>query len=281
MKNLKNTLLLGLSAMLLLTFMSCNDNDDNYNVEVEDLTNVKLASNNKLGNILVDADGKSLYFFSKDTKKTSNCVNGCLDTWPIFYDETINVGTGLNAGDFSTITRADGSKQTTYKNWPLYYFANDSSAGDTNGDAIGSVWFVAKPDYTIMYANAQLIGNDGKNYLEDYTEGEGTTSYFVSIAGRTMYSFRNDTKNKNNFTTSDFSNNATWPIVELTLDQIPSTLNVADFGTIDVFGRTQLTYKGWPLYYFGSDTERGDNKGVSVPKPGVWPVVNKGITAAL
>lgn len=278
MNKFKNRLLLGLSTIILLTFISCDDNDG-YDVD-ENTVNVKLSSNTTLGSVLVDGEGNSLYFFSKDTKETSNCNDGCLASWPIFYDATINVGEGLDINDFSTITRADGAKQTTYKNWPLYYFANDNTAGDTNGDAVGGVWFIAKPDYSLMYANAQLVGNDGKNYLGDYTEGEGETSYFVSLSGRTMYSFINDANNTNNFTASDFGNNGSWPIVEITLDQIPSTLSSANFGTIDVFGKTQLTYKGWPLYYFGADTERGDNKGVSVPNPGVWPIVNKNITAA-
>ena len=51
-------------------------------------------------------------------------------------------------------------------------------------------------------------------------------------------------------------------------------MNKDDFGMINVHGQDQLTYKGWPLYYFGQDSERGDNKGVSVPSPGVWPIIN-------
>nr|MBA2761379.1 hypothetical protein [Segetibacter sp.] len=48
------------------------------------------------------------------------------------------------------------------------------------------------------------------------------------------------------------------------------------FGVIDVFGKKQLTYKGWPLYYFGQDAQvRGANKGISFPSPAVWPVVGK------
>lgn len=279
MKNLKNRLILGFFTITLFTITSCNDNDDTI-YEIEETINIALSTDATLGNILVDANGNSLYFFSKDTKVTSNCNDGCLDNWPAFYVENIEVGSGLDANDFSTITRTDGAKQTTYKNWPLYSFANDNASGDTNGDGVAGVWFIAKPDYSIMYANAQLIGNDGENYLGDYTLGDATTSYFVSISGRTMYTFMNDANNKNNFTNSDFSNNAAWPIVEVSLDKIPSTLNIADFGTIDVFGKTQLTYKGWPLYYFGQDTERGDNKGISVPNPGVWPIVNKNITVA-
>lgn len=280
MKTLKNNLMLGLLVIILFTITSCNDSDDVYITPTENETTVQLKVDAELGNILVDKDGKSLYFFAKDTKETSNCTDGCLSNWPVFYQETILVSSGLDADDFGTITRADGAKQTTYKNWPLYYFANDENAGDTNGDAAGGVWFIAKPDYTVMYANAQLLGNDGNNYLSDYTLGDGATSYFVSIQGRTMYTFINDAKNTNNFTNSDFSNNTVWPIVEIALNEIPSTLSKDNFGTIDVFGKTQLTYKGWPLYYFGQDTERGDNKGISVPNPGIWPIVNKGITAA-
>jgi predicted lipoprotein with Yx(FWY)xxD motif len=283
MKTFKNNLVTVCLAIISLTISSCDDNESVYgedNTE-EITTDVKLVTDTQLGSVLVDENGKSLYFFSKDTKETSNCEGGCINNWPVFYKQDIAVGSGLDADDFGVITRVDGTKQTTYKNWPLYYFANDTSAGDTNGDAVGGVWFIAKPDYSVMYANAQLVGNDGNNYLGDYTLGDGATSYFVSIAGRTMYTFMNDARNTNNFTKSDFSNNAVWPIVEVALDQVPSTLNSDDFGTIDVFGKTQLTYKGWPLYYFGQDTARGDNKGISVPNPGVWPVVNKGIAAAI
>jgi predicted lipoprotein with Yx(FWY)xxD motif len=125
-----------------------------------------------------------------------------------------------------------------------------------------------------MYVSAQLVGHDGKNYKNDYTEGDGATPYITDINGMTLYRFKNDSKGSNNFTNSDFSNNSAWPIAEISLDKIPSNLDAADFDTIDVFGRTQITYKDWPLYYFGQDAARGDNKGVSFPAPGVWPIAN-------
>jgi len=34
---------------------------------------------------------------------------------------------------------------------------------------------------------------------------------------------------------------------------VPSILDKTKFGSINIVGRTQLTYKGWPLYYFGQD----------------------------
>ena len=271
----KSILFLFLLSTLTL-FQSCNDNnDDPYNPEPEPTENaIKLADNATFGKILTDSDGITLYFFSKDTKLSSECIDGCLNIWPIFYTENITVDSGLNTEDFATITRTDGSKQTTYKGWPLYYFASDANAGETKGNEVNNVWYVAKPDYSLMYANSQLVGHDNKNYTSDYTEGEGNTFYITDIDGRTLYTFKNDTNNTNNFTNEDFSNNGVWPIAEISLDKIPSVLNNEDFGTINVYGKTQLTYRGWPLYYFGQDAVRGDNKGISFPAPGVWPIAN-------
>lgn len=261
------------AIVVLFTFLqSCSKDTPVYQAPMANA--IKLSNNATLGSILTDSVGKSLYFFSKDTKDTSVCLNGCKDIWPVFYAENLTADAGLNLADFATITRTDGVKQTTYKGWPLYYFANDNVTGDTNGNDVNNIWYVAKPDYSLMYAKAQLKGHDGNNYTSNYAAGSEETSYIVDIEGRTLYTFKKDKNNTNNFTASDFSNNAVWPIAEITLDKIPSILNNGDFGTIDVFGRTQLTYKGWPLYYFGQDTQRGDNKGISFPAPGVWPIAN-------
>ena len=250
--------------------------DDPVQIDDPETTpnSVQLSDNATLGKIMTDAEGMTLYFFSLDTKGTSECFDGCLNAWPVFHQENITVDAGLNVSDFATIDRADGTKQTTFKGWPLYYFSSDTNVGDTNGDGANDVWYVAKPDYSLMYVSAQLVGHDDKNYLGDYTEGDGVTPYLVDIEGRTLYGFINDAKDTNNFTNEDFSNDGVWPIAEITLDKIPSILNADDFGSIDVFGKTQLTYRGWPLYYFGQDADRGDNKGISFPAPGVWPIIN-------
>ncbi|MCY7352182.1 MAG: hypothetical protein LH606_16205, partial [Cytophagaceae bacterium] len=129
--------------------------------------------------------------------------------------------------------------------------------------------------------------NDGKNYITtttnvtNHTEGLGETTYLVDSLGRTLYAFARDKKNKNTYTIADFTNNATWPLAEFDAKNIPSALSAADFGIIAVFGKKQLTYKGWPVYYFGQDAGvRGINKGVSVPRPSVWPILNQNTPAA-
>ncbi|MEO9965432.1 MAG: hypothetical protein ABJF11_06580 [Reichenbachiella sp.] len=283
MKNLINQLNLMLLLAALITISACGD--DNEEPAAEAGSMIGLYEDATLGSVLTDANGVTLYVFANDVAGSSTCLDGCLDSWPIFYATEAELASGLESDDFGTITHSNGSKQTTYKGWPLYYYApagdgEIEAAGSTAGEAAGNVWYVAKPNYTIMYANAQLVGSDGKNYTSTYEEGEGATAYFVNAEGRTLYIFVSDSKDVNNYTASDFSNDGIWPVYTKTIDAVASTIDVADFGTIDVFGETQVTYKGWPLYYYGQDTERGDTKGVSVPSPGVWPIVNRNIEAA-
>lgn len=247
---------------------------------------VQLATSAALGSYLTDTLGSTLYYFSNDYNGQSNCAGGCLALWPIYYAgdnlAQASLVSGLDIADFGTITTPAG-KQTTYKTWPLYYYAPvvgganvREAPGETKGEAFGNVWFVAKPDYSIMLVNAQLTGNDGKTYKSDYTEGTGKTLYFSDPNGITLYGFAIDSFNINKFTKADFSNNPVWPIYETDQVVVPSILDKTLFTAIDVFGKKQLTYKGWPMYYFGADNmQRGLNKGVSVPTPGVWPVMVK------
>jgi uncharacterized surface protein with fasciclin (FAS1) repeats len=234
---------------------------------------VKVAEDPKLGQIITDMEGNTLYFFTKDASDTSSCVDGCIANWPAFYTQGLYLPEGLDHEDFGSIERPDGSMQSTYKGWPLYYFVNDNNPGDVNGDGVNDVWYVAKPNYTIMLMDDQLVGLDGNNYTGDYQQGEEIVQFFTNGKGTTLYTWINDVRNTNNFTNEDFSNNNIWPIYEESDIVVPSALDSDLFGVIDVFGRDQLTYKGWPLYYFGSDSMmRGSTKGVSVPQPGVWPV---------
>lgn len=259
----------------IVLLQSCKEDDADNKTHANA---VRLVENPVHGKLLADAKGKTLYFFSRDNDGQSACEGGCLDNWPVFHTEELTLDAGLDVSDFNEITRADGQKQTTYKGWPLYYFVNDAGQGDTNGDKVNDIWFVAKPDYSLMYVKAQLIGKDGNgndlNFKSDYTEGDELTFYISDAEGNTLYTFKNDTRNSNHFTAPDFSNNPVWPVFYVDTDKLPSILNPADFGSIDVHGQPQLTYKGWPLYYFGQDEKRGDTYGVNFPAPGVWPVAN-------
>jgi len=226
------------------------------------------------GQVLTDSAGVALYFFARDADGSSACTGNCTSIWPAYYSANAAASGAIDSDDVGTITLTNGALQSTYKGWPLYYYASDGAPGDIGGDGIGGNWFVAKPDYSVMMVQHQLVGADGIAYTEDLAPGEGQTRYLVDAYGRTLYGFVQDRYNINNFTNADFSNNGVWPIYEAGPASVPSVLDPADFEGINVHGRTQLTYKGWPLYYFGQDAARGENQGVSVPAVGIWPVLN-------
>jgi predicted lipoprotein with Yx(FWY)xxD motif len=255
-------------------------------VKAQNTTVVKLRTSPELGSYLTDKDDKTLYFFSNDANGKNNCSGGCATAWPIFSGDVptqAKLGEGLSAADFGVITVDNGKKQITYKGWPLYYFSPKGvpePPNATTGEGAGDVWYVAKPDYTVMIMNTQLVGKDGKKYKSDYTEGEAKTAYLTDAKGRALYGFIKDKANKNNFSKQGEDSKA-WIVYQADNIVVPSKVDKSMFGTIDVFGKKQLTYNGWPLYYFGDDEGvAGSNKGVSVPKPGIWPIAAKDMSAA-
>ena len=270
-------------ALFVMTIASaCKKSSPAASTGSAAVTGVVLTSNSSFGNILTDNNGRSLYFFFNDADSISTCTGGCATIWPVFYAANLTYGSGLSASDFGVITRTDGTKQTTYKNWPVYYYADDNKAGDVNGDKVNNLWAVAKADYTVMVANAQLVGLDGMDYNDLSIAGTGVSQYLTDAYGRALYLFSKDSANENKFTKSDFSNNPIWPIDQVsTIGSIPSIFDKSQFSTIDVYGKTQLVCKNRPLYYFGQDDSlRGSTKGVSFPTPGaaIWKVINDSTT---
>jgi predicted lipoprotein with Yx(FWY)xxD motif len=107
---------------------------------------VKIAQKEGVGKYLTDTEGKTLYWFKKDSKGNSACIGPCLEKWPIYFREKVAPPKGISQKKFGTITRADGKKQTTFKGFPLYYWAGDINAGDTNGQGFNDIWSVVNPD---------------------------------------------------------------------------------------------------------------------------------------
>jgi predicted lipoprotein with Yx(FWY)xxD motif len=108
---------------------------------------IDLASNVALGEYLVDQDNMTLYYFANDTPKSeaSSCGDTCIQYWPPFHTGQIIIPLELSWFDFGTIYREDGTAQTTYKGWPLYYYTNDYNPNEIRGQGINDVWFVAGP----------------------------------------------------------------------------------------------------------------------------------------
>jgi predicted lipoprotein with Yx(FWY)xxD motif len=114
-----------------------------------------------LGDVLVDADGHTLYGLTKDVNGTSTCVDGCATAWPPLTVEGNAVPAGLDTKLYSVIKRADGSWQLKAGKWPLYRFSGDEKAGDINGQGSGQAWFAVAPDGTLHKGAAPAAGSTG------------------------------------------------------------------------------------------------------------------------
>ena len=92
---------------------------------------------------LVGSNGMTLYTFDRDAAGSgkSVCNGQCATNWP----PLMAGASDGNSGDWSVVTRDDGSKQWAYKGKPLYYWVKDQKAGDRTGDNVNNVWHVAKP----------------------------------------------------------------------------------------------------------------------------------------
>ena len=100
-----------------------------------------------LGDFLADGAGRTLYAFTADGNGTSACSGDCAANWPpLTTDAAPSLGQGLDAEDFGSITRTDGAKQVTFYGRPLYYFAGDTTAGDTKGQGLSGKWYVIDKD---------------------------------------------------------------------------------------------------------------------------------------
>lgn len=258
---LRSRFLFAWSAVALLitglTFVvsSCSDDDD----RTPTLT-IKLADNTTLGSYMVDAQGNTIYYLARDLAGTNTCTGGCAAMWPIFYEPNLVLGEGLKNEDFAIITTADGQPQTTYKGWPLYYHSPADAAGqnvrekvgEVKGENVGGVWFVMKPDYSVLLARTTVVNKT--------TNQSALKSFLIDSQGRTLYTFSRDQTAPTTQPTNCSGNCInTWPVYLEAGRTLPSSLKNSDFGVItrpdgpNGTTRQQTTYKGMPLYYYAPD----------------------------
>jgi predicted lipoprotein with Yx(FWY)xxD motif len=112
---------------------------------------VAVAANPKLGKILVDSKGNTLYYFEKDKQNggSSTCSGACASVWPPYTaGGKPQAQSGASASKLGTIKRSDGSSEVTYNGWPLYTYVGDKKPGDTNGNDLsqfGAQWYALTP----------------------------------------------------------------------------------------------------------------------------------------
>jgi predicted lipoprotein with Yx(FWY)xxD motif len=87
-----------------------------------------------------DATGKALYTWDIDTMVgMSHCETDCASMWPPLKAPK----NAKPMGDWSPISRVDGSLQWTYKTKPLYTYSGDTAGGPATGEKVSNLWHLA------------------------------------------------------------------------------------------------------------------------------------------
>lgn len=222
---------------------------------------VMAANNATLGQLLADGEGRTLYLFTKDSKDTATCYDKCAENWPpLLTTGAPKAGDGADAAMLGTTTRTDGATQVTYNGWPLYYYAKDQKAGDTNGQDVGGVWYVVSPKGDKLEAAKVMV-----------TKNDKLGSILADDEGNTLYLLTKDTKST---ATCYEQCAAVWPpLLTAGAPEAGDGADAAMLGTTTrTDGTTQVTYNGWPLYFYAKDQKPGDTNGQGVGD--VWFVLS-------
>ncbi len=212
------------------------------------LNSVSTAGVDNSVTVLTDEERMSLYVFNNDRTVTdgSACNGGCATNWPPLLADSSDEP----SGGFSLVTRDDGSSQWAYLGMPLYRWINDAAIGDTTGESVGGVWYVAQAaPFSKFETAAQGVVVTDSQWQTTYTLSAETPENLI-CSGACL---------------------AAWPPV------------LADEGDIargdySIFtnsdAQLQWAYKDKPVYLWSGDSEPGDTEGQGLAHPSgsTWTV---------
>jgi predicted lipoprotein with Yx(FWY)xxD motif len=235
---------------------------------------VMVVNNPKLGNILVDSNGMTLYMFLKDNGTTSACTGTCAGNWPALTNASPSAGSGADA---SLLGTAPSTNQVTYNGHLLYTFVKDKNPGDVNGEGLLSAWYVVSPSgepvkptsntsaaaTPTAAASAASMSGDTVMVVNNPTLG----NILVDSNGMTLYMFLKD-----NGTTSACTGTCAqnWPALTSASPTAGSGTDASLLGTTP--DTNQVTYNGHLLYTFINDKKSGDINGEGLL--GAWYAVS-------
>ena len=118
----------------------------------------------KLGTVLVDGQGHTLYHLTTESGSHIVCTGSCTSTWPplLWSGNGSPQGGTKVTGTLATLQRPDHGTQVTYKGLTLYTYAGDSKPGQANGQGIQGVWFAVTP--TGLAGKSSTGGGGGGGY---------------------------------------------------------------------------------------------------------------------
>jgi predicted lipoprotein with Yx(FWY)xxD motif len=101
----------------------------------------QVSINGQMTNILTTGNGMTLYYDTNDSAMNATCTGGCAQTWPPFLAQgQIITSNGITSGQVTEQATANG-KQVEYNGHPLYTYANDTTAGQVNGQGVNNIWY--------------------------------------------------------------------------------------------------------------------------------------------
>lgn len=226
-----------------------------------------VTQNAKLGKVLTDGAGKTLYRFDDDTAEPpkSSCDGDCAKAWPPVPADDATAGAGIDKALLGEVTRSDGSKQLTIGGWPAYRYAKDTKAGDTTGQGVGAKWYALAPDGK----KATLASLPGLSVRTDPKLGK----IVVDKNGMTVYRFLKDVAWPDPISNCTGSCLEKWPAVApVKADDTKGVEKKGLMGFTRPDGVKQMTVDCWPAYTFSGDKAPGDTNGQGVG--GTWYVMS-------
>jgi predicted lipoprotein with Yx(FWY)xxD motif len=211
---------------------------------------------------LTDAAGFTLYSFAGDVKREVQAcaTSACEAHWLPVAAPAI----ASNIGDFSVVTRTDGSKQWAYRKRPLFTNSADTLPGDINGAGVDAKFSVATITQNFQPAQVAVTRFDGYGAA-------------LTLNGKTLYggySFEKRWGGRNlrdTFTNAYYKGKklgaaacvddeclAKWKPFVAPANAVASgfwePIQRAD-------GTKQWAYKGYALYTYAGDTAPGQHNG--------------------
>jgi len=140
----------------------------------------------KIGNVLADSKGQTIYWYSKDMKGgPSTCTGSCLSAWPMVTGTPVAAMGVKFAGKLGAVKDATGVMQATYNGYALYTYSGDMASGDTSGNGVGGVWHVISGQYltaSTSSGSGSMSGSSGSGSSgSGYSYGASQTSGSSSI----------------------------------------------------------------------------------------------------
>ncbi|GAA4238223.1 SCO0930 family lipoprotein [Actinomadura meridiana] len=238
-------------------------------------TTLGVANVTRLGKVVTDDAGRTLYRFDNDTARppASTCADACAKAWPpVSASEAATRVNGVDPSLVGKVRRADGTWQVTLGGWPLYRYAKDGAPGDIKGQGVGKAWYAASPTGMKALAKRTETVDRWKGWTVVKTQNDPKLGLILTDGkGRTLYRFDKDTP-KPPTTTCFSACKKAWPPAvfkgwkKLRLEGVDRKR--VDFIERKDDGKCQLTINGWPMYYYEKDERPGDVKGQGVG--GVW-----------